>query len=155
MTADARKRLDAIEAMEDLGAGFVLATHDLEIRGAGELLGEQQTGQIQQIGFSLYTEMLGRAVEAIRKGETPDLEKSQALGPEVNLRIPALLPEEYLPDVQMRLVHYKRIASAGSEEALRQLQVELIDRFGLLPEGYRQPVPPDPAATACRRTGHQ
>lgn len=134
LTADARKRLDAIEAMEDLGAGFVLATHDLEIRGAGELLGEQQTGQMQQIGFSLYTEMLGRAVAAIKRGETPDLEESRALGPEINLRIPAMLPEEYLPDVQMRLVHYKRIASAHSEEDLRKLQVELIDRFGLLPE---------------------
>jgi transcription-repair coupling factor (superfamily II helicase) len=134
LTPDARKRLDAIEAMEDLGAGFVLATHDLEIRGAGELLGEQQTGQMQQIGFSLYTEMLGRAVAAIRKGETPDLEESRSLGPEINLRVPALLPEEYLPDVQMRLVHYKRIASAHTEEDLRSLQIELIDRFGLLPD---------------------
>jgi len=134
LTADARKRLDAIEAMEDLGAGFVLATHDLEIRGAGELLGEQQTGQMQQIGFNLYTEMLRRAVAAIKGGETPDLDESRALGPEINLRIPAMLPEEYLPDVQMRLVHYKRIASAHSEVDLRKLQVELIDRFGLLPE---------------------
>jgi transcription-repair coupling factor (superfamily II helicase) len=134
MTADARKRLDAIEAMEDLGAGFVLATHDLEIRGAGELLGENQTGQIQQIGFTLYTELLGRAVNAIRRGETPDLQTTRSSGPEVNLHVPALLPEEYLPDVQMRLVHYKRISSATDEEALRQLQVELIDRFGLLPD---------------------
>ena len=134
LTADARKRLDAIEAMEDLGAGFVLATHDLEIRGAGELLGEQQTGQMQQIGFSLYTEMLGRAVAAIKRGETPDFEESRALGPEINLRVPAMLPEDYLPDVQMRLVHYKRIASAHSEDDLRKLQVELIDRFGLLPD---------------------
>ncbi|MEJ2138916.1 MAG: transcription-repair coupling factor [Gammaproteobacteria bacterium] len=133
LTADARKRLAAIEAMEDLGAGFVLATHDLEIRGAGELLGEQQTGQIQQIGFSLYTEMLGRAVQAIRKGETPDLEQTRSMGPEVNLRVPALLPEDYLPDVQMRLVHYKRIASADTEAGLRQLQEELVDRFGSLP----------------------
>jgi len=137
ITADARKRLDAIEAMEDLGAGFVLATHDLELRGAGELLGEQQTGQIQQIGFSLYTEMLSRAVESIRKGEVPDLEESRSLGPEINLRVPAMLPEEYLPDVQMRLVHYKRIASAQSEDALQKLQVELIDRFGILPDATR------------------
>jgi transcription-repair coupling factor (superfamily II helicase) len=137
LTADAAKRLDAIEAMEDLGAGFVLATHDLEIRGAGELLGEQQTGQIQQIGFSLYTEMLGRAVDAIRRGETPDLEATEALGPEINMHLPALLPEEYLPDVQMRLTHYKRIASAADEDALRTLQTELIDRFGLLPEATR------------------
>jgi transcription-repair coupling factor (superfamily II helicase) len=137
LTADARKRLDAIEAMEDLGAGFVLATHDLEIRGAGELLGEQQTGQMQQIGFSLYTEMLGRAVTAIRNGETPDLEESRSLGPEINLRVPAMLPEEYLPDVQMRLVHYKRIASVHTEDDLQKLQVELIDRFGLLPDATR------------------
>jgi transcription-repair coupling factor (superfamily II helicase) len=133
ITADAAKRLDAIEAMEDLGAGFVLATHDLEIRGAGELLGEQQTGQMQQIGFSLYTELLGRAVTAIRRGETPDLEASNAAGCEVNLHWPAVLPEEYLPDVQMRLMHYKRIASAADLSTLRDLQVELIDRFGLLP----------------------
>ncbi|MBS94325.1 MAG: transcription-repair coupling factor [Chromatiales bacterium] len=133
ITADARKRLDAIEAMEDLGAGFVLATHDLEIRGAGELLGEQQTGQIQQIGFSLYAQMLASAVDAIRRGETPDMDESRALGPEVNLHVPALLPEDYMPDVQMRLVHYKRIASARSEDELKDLQVELIDRFGLLP----------------------
>lgn len=137
LTPDAAKRLDAIAAMEDLGAGFVLATHDLEIRGAGELLGEQQTGQIQQIGFSLYTEMLGRAVNAIRRGETADLEETQSAGPEINLRLPAFLPEEYLPDVQMRLVHYKRIASASSEDALRALQVELIDRFGLLPDATK------------------
>ena len=137
ITADARKRLDAIEAMEDLGAGFVLATHDLEIRGAGELLGEQQTGQIQQIGFSLYTELLGRAVSAIRRGEIPDMEATRSSGSDVNLHLPALLPEDYLPDVQMRLVHYKRIASVLDEESLRQLQVELIDRFGLLPEPTR------------------
>ncbi|MCP4832138.1 MAG: transcription-repair coupling factor [Gammaproteobacteria bacterium] len=137
ITKDARKRLDAIEAMEDLGAGFVLATHDLEIRGAGELLGEQQTGQIQQIGFSLYTELLGRAVNAIRRGETPDLETTRSSGPEVNLHLPALLPEDYLPDVQMRLIHYKRISSVTDEESLRQLQVELIDRFGLLPDATR------------------
>jgi transcription-repair coupling factor (superfamily II helicase) len=137
MTADAKKRLDVIESMEGLGAGFVLATHDLEIRGAGELLGEHQTGQIQQIGFSLYTELLGRAVAAIRRGETPDLEATRASGAEVNLHVPALLPEDYLPDVQMRLVHYKRIASAPDIESLHQLQVELIDRFGLLPEATR------------------
>jgi transcription-repair coupling factor (superfamily II helicase) len=138
ITADAAKRLEAIESMEDLGAGFVLATHDLEIRGAGELLGEQQTGQIQQIGFSLYTELLGRAVNAIRRGETPDLESTRSNGADVNLHIPALLPEDYLPDVQLRLVHYKRIASAPDEDALHQLQVELIDRFGLLPEPTRK-----------------
>ncbi len=133
LTADAKKRLTAIEAMEDLGAGFVLATHDLEIRGAGELLGEQQTGQIQQIGFSLYTEMLGQAVDAMRRGETPDIDQTRALGPELNLHLPALLPEDYMPDIQMRLVLYKRIASAPDAASLRELKIELIDRFGLLP----------------------
>ncbi|MBT8421673.1 MAG: transcription-repair coupling factor, partial [Gammaproteobacteria bacterium] len=137
ITADAAKRLDAIEAMEDLGAGFVLATHDLEIRGAGELLGEQQTGQLQQIGFSLYTELLGRAVAAIRRGDTPDLDATRQRDCEVNMHLPALLPEDYMPDIQMRLVHYKRIASAADDDALRELQVELIDRFGLLPDPTR------------------
>ncbi len=137
LTADAKKRLDAIEAMEDLGAGFVLATHDLEIRGAGELLGEQQTGQLQQIGFSLYTELLGRAVAAIRRGETPDLDATRRSGCELNMQLPALLPEDYMPDIQMRLMHYKRIASAASADALRELQVELIDRFGMLPEATK------------------
>lgn len=137
MTADAAKRLDAIEAMEDLGAGFVLATHDLEIRGAGELLGENQTGQLQQIGFALYTELLGRAVQAIRRGDVPDLEATQADNTEVNLHLPALLPEDYMPDVQMRLSQYKRIASAPDAPALQELQVEIIDRFGLLPPPTR------------------
>ncbi len=137
LTPDAVKRLDAIEAMEDLGAGFVLATHDLEIRGAGELLGEQQTGQLQQIGFSLYTELLGRAVAAIRRGETPDMETTRRSGCELNMHLPALLPEDFMPDVQMRLVQYKRIASAPDEDKLRSLQIELIDRFGLLPDPTR------------------
>ena len=137
LTPDASKRLDAIEAMEDLGAGFVLATHDLEIRGAGELLGESQTGQLQQIGFSLYTELLGRAVAAIKRGELPEIEPERANSTEINLHLPALLPEEYMPDVQMRLTHYKRIASAADPESLQALQVELIDRFGLLPDPTR------------------
>ena len=137
ITADAAKRLEAIEAMEDLGAGFVLATHDLEIRGAGELLGEQQTGQLQQIGFSLYTELLGRAVTAIRRGETPDMDTTRRSGCELNMHLPALLPEDYMPDIQMRLVHYKRIASAADENQVRELQVELIDRFGMLPDASK------------------
>jgi len=137
LNADAQKRLDAIESMEDLGAGFVLATHDLEIRGAGELLGDDQTGHIAQIGFSLYTEMLGKAVDSIRAGEDPDVEHEMNHGPEINMHLPALLPEDYMPDVHMRLVHYKRIASATDSEALRKLQVELIDRFGLLPDATK------------------
>ncbi len=134
MTADAVKRLEAIESLEDLGAGFTLATHDLEIRGAGELLGESQSGQIQEIGFALYLEMLERAVAALKAGEIPDFDEPIHRGPEVDLHVPALLPETYMPDVHLRLVLYKRIAAAGDTDQLRELQVEMIDRFGLLPE---------------------
>jgi transcription-repair coupling factor (superfamily II helicase) len=134
MTPDAEKRLEAIANAQDLGAGFVLATHDLEIRGAGELLGEGQSGQIQAVGFTLYMEMLERAVKAIQKGEQPNLEQPLGGGPEINLRVPALIPEDYLPDVHARLILYKRIANATDEEGLKELQVEMIDRFGLLPE---------------------
>ncbi|MBO6702533.1 MAG: transcription-repair coupling factor [Pseudomonadales bacterium] len=134
MTSDAVKRLDAISDAEDLGAGFILATHDLEIRGAGELLGDEQTGNLQTIGYSLYMEMLDRAVKAIQDGKTPNLDRPLKEGTEVNLHLPALIPDDYLPDVHMRLVLYKRISNAESEEQLRELQVEMIDRFGLLPE---------------------
>ena len=134
MTADARKRLEAIEALEDLGAGFTLATHDLEIRGAGELLGDEQSGQIHEIGFTLYTEMLEQAVKAIREGRQPELDRPLDHGTEIDLHIPALLPEDYLPDVHIRLIQYKRIASADSPASLKELMVEMIDRFGLLPE---------------------
>src|SRR5690606_27951392 len=106
----------------------------MEIRGAGELLGEEQSGQIQTIGFSLYMDMLDRAVKAIRQGKQADLEKALSEAIEINLRIPALIPSDYLPDVHTRLVMYKRLANAQNEEALRDLQVEMIDRFGLLPE---------------------
>jgi transcription-repair coupling factor (superfamily II helicase) len=134
LTSDAKKRLEAIESLEDLGAGFTLATHDLEIRGAGELLGDEQSGQIQEIGFSLYTELLERAVEALKSGRQPELDRPLDHGTEIELSIPALLPEDYLPDVHSRLVLYKRIASAKDSAELRELQVEMIDRFGLLPE---------------------
>ncbi|MET1080257.1 MAG: transcription-repair coupling factor [Pseudomonas sp.] len=134
MTPDAEKRLEAIANTQDLGAGFVLATNDLEIRGAGELLGDGQSGQIQAVGFTLYMEMLERAVKAIRKGEQPNLDQPLGGGPEINLRVPALIPDAYLPDVHTRLILYKRIASAADEEGLKDLQVEMIDRFGLLPE---------------------
>ena len=133
MTADAVKRLEAIDSLEDLGSGFTLATHDLEIRGAGELLGDTQSGQIQEIGFSLYTELLGRAVSALKKGEKADLDKPLHGGVEINLHVPALIPDDYIPDVHLRLMLYKRIASATSQDELRDIQVELIDRFGLLP----------------------
>ncbi len=138
ISADAEKRLEAIANTQDLGAGFVLATNDLEIRGAGELLGEGQSGQIQAVGFTLYMEMLERAVKAIRKGNQPNLDQPLGGGPEINLRLPALIPEDYLPDVHARLILYKRIASAVDEEGLKDLQVEMIDRFGLLPPAAKQ-----------------
>ncbi len=134
MTKDALKRLEAIEAIEELGTGFTLATHDLEIRGAGELLGEEQSGQINEIGFSLYSELLERAVKALQDGKEPELERPLLHGSEVDLGVPALLPDDYLPDIHSRLQIYKRIANANSLEQLDELQVEMIDRFGLLPE---------------------
>lgn len=137
MTADALKRLEAIESLEELGSGFTLASHDLEIRGAGELLGEEQSGQIAEIGFTLYAELLERAVTALKSGHEPDLERPLDHGPEVNFRVPALLPDDYLPDVHLRLVMYKRLASASDPSGLRDLQVEMIDRFGLLPPETR------------------
>lgn len=134
ITSDAVKRLDAISSLEDLGAGFLLATHDLEIRGAGELLGEEQSGNMQAIGFSLYMELLERAVNALKSGHVPSLDLSPSHGTEIDLQIPALIPDDFLPDVHMRLIFYKRIASATDQENLNELQVEMIDRFGLLPE---------------------
>ncbi len=134
MTTDATKRLEAISRADQLGSGFTLATHDLEIRGAGELLGEGQSGHIQSIGFTLYMELLERAVEAIRAGKSIELDIPLSEEIEIKLNIPALIPEDYLPDVHMRLMMYKRIANANSEADLRELQVEMIDRFGLLPD---------------------
>jgi len=135
--ADALKRLEAIEAIQELGAGFTLAAHDLEIRGAGEMLGEEQSGQIQEIGYTLYTDLLERAVNALKAGREPDLERPLDQGVEIDVRAPALIPEDYLPDVHARLVLYKRIAGAETEAGLRELQVEMIDRFGLLPEAAK------------------
>ena len=135
ITADAQRRLEAIASMDELGAGFTLATHDLEIRGAGELLGEDQSGQMAEVGFSLYTELLERAVRSIKAGHLPDVDVGQERrGADVELNVPALIPEDYLPDVHTRLTLYKRISSAPDKEDLRDLQVEMIDRFGLLPD---------------------
>ncbi|TPW18309.1 MAG: transcription-repair coupling factor (superfamily II helicase), partial [Halothiobacillaceae bacterium] len=134
ITKDAEKRLDAIASLEELGAGFTLAVHDLEIRGAGELLGEEQSGQIQEIGFSMYMEMLDRAVKSLKRGEQPVFDPSLANTTEIDLNITALIPGDYLPDVHSRLVLYKRIANAETADDLRELQVEMIDRFGLLPD---------------------
>ena len=134
ITVEARKRLDAIASLEDLGAGFALASHDLEIRGAGELLGESQSGEINEVGFSMYAELLERAVQSLRAGKSISFDSSHHSGSEINIHAPALLPEGYLPDVHMRLVQYKRIANAKTAEGLKQLEEEMIDRFGLLPE---------------------
>ncbi|OZG73586.1 transcription-repair coupling factor [Hahella sp. CCB-MM4] len=134
LSSDALKRLEAIGNAQDLGAGFTLATHDLEIRGAGELLGEEQSGHIQNIGYSLYSQLLEAAVKAMQNGEELDLSQPIPHGCDINFRIPALIPDEYLPDVHGRLILYKRIANTDHSEALRDLQVEMIDRFGLLPD---------------------
>ncbi|WP_313758393.1 transcription-repair coupling factor [Atlantibacter hermannii] len=137
MTGDAQKRLEAIASLEDLGAGFALATHDLEIRGAGELLGEGQSGQMETIGFSLYMELLENAVDALKEGREPSLEDLTNQQTEVELRMPSLLPEDFIPDVNTRLSFYKRIASAKKPGELDEIKVELIDRFGLLPDAAR------------------
>lgn len=133
LSKDAEKRLEAIEASQDLGAGFMLATHDLEIRGAGELLGEDQSGQIQNIGFTLYMDLLEKAVESLKAGRDINLEED-VHGTTVNLQLSAIIPDDYLPDVHSRLILYKRISNARDADALKDLQVEMIDRFGLLPE---------------------
>ncbi|WP_233774965.1 transcription-repair coupling factor [Haemophilus influenzae] len=137
MTKDAERRLDALENLDNLGAGFILATHDLEIRGAGELLGNEQSGQIESIGFSLYMELLDAAVKALKEGREPSLEELTQQQADIELRIPALLPDDYLGDVNMRLSFYKRIAAAESKTELDELKVELIDRFGLLPDATK------------------
>jgi len=134
MSKDALKRLDAIQEATNLGAGFTLASHDLEIRGAGELLGDEQSGNMHAIGFTLYMEMLEEAVQSIKLGVTPDLDKPLKHGIEINLSLPALIPEYYLPDVHLRLILYKRISSAENKNILSEIQVEMIDRFGMLPD---------------------
>lgn len=136
LTSDAEKRLNAIASLDELGIGFTLATHDLEIRGAGELLGEEQSGNIHEIGFTLYMDLLNKAVETLKSGKEPeDLEKTLLhQHSEIDLRITALIPENYLPDVQLRLQFYKRIANSKTSAELDEIQVEMIDRFGLIPE---------------------
>ena len=137
LTKDAQQRLEAMSTIDNLGAGFVLATHDLEIRGAGELLGSEQSGQIESIGFSLYMDLLESAVKALQEGREPSLDEITQNQVEIELRVPALLPDDYVPDVNMRLSFYKRIASSENAEALKDLKIELIDRFGLLPEATK------------------
>jgi transcription-repair coupling factor (superfamily II helicase) len=134
LTAQAKKRLEAIQAMEQLGSGFYLAMHDLEIRGAGEVLGESQSGEMQEIGFSLYADMLNAAITSLRQGKEPDMAHPLGVTTEINLHTPALLPDEYCGDIHQRLVIYKRLANCNSPEDLDEMHQELIDRFGLLPE---------------------
>jgi transcription-repair coupling factor (superfamily II helicase) len=129
LSGDAAKRLEAIESMEELGAGFVLATHDLEIRGAGELLGERQSGQMTEIGLALYLDLLEEAVKALKEGREPALDKPLAAETEVELRLPAFLPATFIGDVHVRLALYKRIAGAETAEDLDELTAEIIDRF--------------------------
>ncbi|MBL7479796.1 transcription-repair coupling factor [Legionella bononiensis] len=134
LTPDAVKRLEAIVSLEDLGAGFTLATHDLEIRGAGELLGEDQSGNMHAIGFNLFMEMLDRAVHDLKAGKIPELSAPMYQGPEIDMRISAIIPEDYIADIHNRLIMYKRISNAKSNQQIHDLQIELIDRFGLLPQ---------------------
>lgn len=137
ITKNAKKRLDAIQAMEELGSGFFLAMHDLEIRGTGEVLGESQSGNIQEIGFSMYNDMLNEAVRALKAGVEPDLDAPFSAGCEVNLHAPALLPADYCGDVHARLSIYKRLSNTKTDDDLISIQEELIDRFGKLPEPAR------------------
>ena len=137
ITRDAGKRLEAIQAMEELGSGFYLAMHDLEIRGAGEVLGESQSGDMQEVGFALYTEMLNEAVRALKSGREPDLSAPLAATTEIKLHVPALLPGDYCHDVHERLTLYKRMANCATREALDTLREELVDRFGKLPDAAR------------------
>ncbi len=137
ITSNAKKRLEAIQAMEELGSGFFLAMHDLEIRGTGEVLGESQSGNIQEVGFSMYNDMLNEAVRAMKLGVEPDLDAPFSAGCEVNLHAPALLPSDYCGDVHGRLSLYKRMSSARDEDELISIQEELIDRFGKLPDAAR------------------
>jgi len=134
LTPAAKKRLEAIQMMEDLGVGFHLAMHDLEIRGAGEMLGDSQSGEMHEVGFNLYTEMLNSAVKSLKAGKEPDMSEPLHVTTEINLHSPALLPNNYCADVHERLVLYKRLAHCENLEALDTLHEELIDRFGLPPE---------------------
>ncbi|WP_295507522.1 transcription-repair coupling factor [Accumulibacter sp.] len=133
----AKQRLEAIQMMDELGAGFYLAMHDLEIRGAGEVLGDSQSGEMQEVGFNMFTEMLNRAVAALKQGKEPDLSQPLAISTEINLHTPALLPDDYAPDVHERLALYKRLANCALSDEISDLQEELVDRFGELPPQAR------------------
>jgi len=130
LTRQAAQRLDAIQQMEELGSGFYLAMHDLEIRGAGEVLGENQSGNMMEVGFQLYNEMLAEAVRSLKAGREPDL---LSVATEINLHAPALLPSDFCGDVHLRLSFYKRLATARTAEQIDALLEEIVDRFGKLP----------------------
>jgi transcription-repair coupling factor (superfamily II helicase) len=134
LTVAAKKRLEAIQMMEELGSGFYLAMHDLEIRGAGEVLGEAQSGEMQEVGFNLFNDMLAHAVRSLKAGREPDLTQPLGVVTEINLHVPALLPAGYCSDVHERLVLYKRLANCDTPEALTAMHEELVDRFGPLPD---------------------
>jgi transcription-repair coupling factor (superfamily II helicase) len=153
MTKNAEKRLEAIQNLDELGSGFYLAMHDLEIRGAGEVLGESQSGNMQEVGFDLYTQMLNAAVRALRSGREPDLLAPLAAVTEINLHLPALLPADYVADVHQRLSLYKKLATCGSEDDLLSLQEELIDRYGRLPEPARALIETHRLRLAAERLG--
>jgi transcription-repair coupling factor (superfamily II helicase) len=153
LTAAAKKRLEAIQSMEELGSGFFLAMHDLEIRGAGEVLGESQSGEMQEIGFSLYTEMLVHAVASLKVGKEPDLSEPLGVTTEINLHAPALLPEEYCGDIHERLVLYKRLANCGDLEQINTMMEELVDRFGKLPDAAQTLIETHRLRVAARAAG--
>jgi transcription-repair coupling factor (superfamily II helicase) len=133
LTKQAAQRLDAIQQMEELGSGFYLAMHDLEIRGAGEVLGENQSGNMMEVGFQLYNEMLSEAVRSLKAGQEPDLLSPLSVTTDINLHAPALLPDDYCGDVHLRLSFYKRLATAKNSEQIDALLEEIVDRFGKLP----------------------
>ena len=137
LSKDAKKRLDAIESLEELGAGFMLANHDLEIRGAGDLLGDNQSGKISEIGFNLYHDLLKRTIEAMRAGRKINLDDPINHEIQIDCGLPSIIPQSYLEDVHERLVLYKRIASCKTNNELKELQIEMVDRFGLLPDSTK------------------
>ncbi|HTQ36451.1 MAG TPA: transcription-repair coupling factor [Steroidobacteraceae bacterium] len=153
LTEDARRRLEAIESLEELGAGFVLATHDLEIRGAGEFLGEAQSGELTEVGLTMYLDMLDATVRALQAGEDPATVRPLAAATEVNLHVPALLPADYIGDVQTRLALYKRIAAAADGAGLEELRTEIGDRFGALPAAAQNLLQVARLTQRCRAAG--
>jgi transcription-repair coupling factor (superfamily II helicase) len=134
ITSQAKKRLEAIQLLEDLGSGYYLAIHDLEIRGAGELLGDNQSGQIHEIGFNLYIDMLNHAVKNLKHGKTVDINDPIKANKDINLHTPTILTNDFCPDTNERLILYKRLSSCHNSEQLKEIEEEIIDRFGILPE---------------------